>query len=890
MMIPSYYNKERKVQNTMNKFIAKSLSFVLAASLIFCNTSIVLADDVADYSEESIENYSINDIPAETEADICDLEESEAAPADETEAAESIPMEYEIPEQDNLIPEPEIIEEPEDEFVVYVNEETLEIITQEQEVITMDDVISAEEPIEDKSEDIIPEESSLDNEDMDAEATEESIVEEIVEGTVSDELIIGESSSDKLVIDETIIDESITDESVNDDLVTDEAGMDEPTADESIVDASVSDEVVSDETGIDDLVGDEPENEEPVFVDQDLSETVSGSVVSVNGDMPEGATISVVASDRTTYVDQLADKFVPLKAFDINVVCVDDSNYQPSDYGKTLTITFTGIDTSRHIVAYRIDEESGDITELPVSIDGDTVSVVTDHFTIYELGYTDTDIVETYIVNSDITATLFNDGTLYIEGTGEMPGYNTFLNSNPSILDTPWRLDNQYGQISSVIIGEGITRINDNPTYGLFGANVREVSLPSTLTYIGDYAFAVTSITSITIPSTVTEIGEYVFYYCHSLTTVNLCNGLTRIGCKAFCGTGNLKSIVIPKTVELEGCIDAFDQCDGLESIVFSEGIQFIPSRICAVARNLVDVSIPNSVIEIGRGAFSGCVSLSQIDLPDDLRKIGDSAFALTGLTEFNIPTSVEEIGCYFFQGTKITTLTIPENISIIPWGAFYDCTELTTVNLGNSVTSIDGNAFKDCNNLTLITGGDNITWCSSNYVFHVESEKPLMVRTNSDALRTYDYAYDNRIVTFDPPSYCLIKLPALLELTEEEDLFAANVVVSVEMKQGVAGKTNALRINLNSGYISADSVNIPLDTFIYDEDGNKVFGAGSEMYFISDFTDLSKLDVNDRKTYVDIGTETNVSLCYVYVRKEDLIAGTDYTGSLNISYQFIKN
>ena len=68
-------------------------------------------------------------------------------------------------------------------------------------------------------------------------------------------------------------------------------------------------------------------------------------------------------------------------------------------------------------------------------------------------------------------------------------------------------------------------------------------------------------------------------------------------------------------------------------------------------------VLIPDSVTEIGRGAFRGCTGLTSIVIPDSVTKIGEYAFGgCTGLTSIVIPDSVTEIGDDAF----------PENTEII--------------------------------------------------------------------------------------------------------------------------------------------------------------------------------------------------------------------------------
>src|SRR5207237_2448127 len=56
--------------------------------------------------------------------------------------------------------------------------------------------------------------------------------------------------------------------------------------------------------------------------------------------------------------------------------------------------------------------------------------------------------------------------------------------------------------------------------YSAFGvcSGLTSVTIPNSVTSIGDYAFGVCSgLTSVTIPNSVTSFGDYAFYYCTNL-------------------------------------------------------------------------------------------------------------------------------------------------------------------------------------------------------------------------------------------------------------------------------------------------------------------------------------------------------------------------------------
>lgn len=122
-----------------------------------------------------------------------------------------------------------------------------------------------------------------------------------------------------------------------------------------------------------------------------------------------------------------------------------------------------------------------------------------------------------------LTWTLTEDGVLTITGEGPMPDYRDGGTSETP----PWYP--HVNRISSLTIGEGVTRI-------------------------GDYAFMLCSfVTKVVIPESVTSMGDWAFHNCTGLQEAYIGDGVTEIAAKAFAECTALKTVVIGKSIQRIG-------------------------------------------------------------------------------------------------------------------------------------------------------------------------------------------------------------------------------------------------------------------------------------------------------------------------------------------------
>jgi len=197
----------------------------------------------------------------------------------------------------------------------------------------------------------------------------------------------------------------------------------------------------------------------------------------------------------------------------------------------------------------------------------------------------------------------------------------------------------------------------------------------------------------------------------------------------------NLKNVILPPTVTEIGTKAFYGS--GLENIdIQSEDIQ-IGDYAFSELESLENIN--SNIISLGKGAFSGCVTLNSINFSDTIETIGENAFSeCNNLENITLPSSVTSIGARAFSNTNIKNITIPNGVTKIEDYVFSGCVNLDNITIPEGVTEIGDYAFVDCNNLKNIYIPKTVTGIGRNVFTGCAGLESIVVDENNEY-------YDNR-------------------------------------------------------------------------------------------------------------------------------------------------
>ena len=269
---------------------------------------------------------------------------------------------------------------------------------------------------------------------------------------------------------------------------------------------------------------------------------------------------------------------------------------------------------------------------------------------------------ETYTKSGDFMYSMTHDGTVCIED----------CTSTSEVLEIPDTLD-------GIAVTElGAKAFGSDPDATPF----TEISLPASINYISD---------------------DNPFVFCTKLKKISVAKDS-----KDFCDEDgilyskskdklicypNMKGgneFAIPDSVKTIGTSALYDT--GLTEITFPSGLENISFFSLSGLTRLLTVDLSGTKVEeIKPYAFSGCSSLREVKLPEQLTYIGGGAFSgCKALKDITFPSTLVEIGQYAFVNTGLTAAVIPDNVAEIGYCAFgYSTNDYGNITADDSFTMV---------------------------------------------------------------------------------------------------------------------------------------------------------------------------------------------------------
>lgn len=228
-----------------------------------------------------------------------------------------------------------------------------------------------------------------------------------------------------------------------------------------------------------------------------------------------------------------------------------------------------------------------------------------------------------------------------------------------------------------------VTEIGENAFYN--SKTITTVTLPTSLTTIGNYAFFRSTIKSISFPSLVATIGNYAFQQSE-LESVNFVAGNTTVGNYAF-DSAKITEFTYPTT----------------GALVLGE---------YALSNNpLSTFTISSGLKSLGEGTFSGCMNLTA----EGIKLMGNSAYKM----QFSMLIGTAD-NCVYYIDPELDNITIPLGTVKIGKGA---CRKgaVENLTLTQTLRTLDDYCFADCVNLkkikfakTAITANNSFYGCTA--------------------------------------------------------------------------------------------------------------------------------------------------------------------------------
>ena len=267
--------------------------------------------------------------------------------------------------------------------------------------------------------------------------------------------------------------------------------------------------------------------------------------------------------------------------------------------------------------------------------------------------------------------------------------------------------------------------------------SLESIELPATVTTINSYAFYYCSkLKSINLPEGLKTIGEQAFFHC-KFDSITIPSTVTSIGNKAFRENPLTSVTWLPPTCRNIGTdwdSPFYESSAGITSFTFGDQVTYIPNYLCYRMDKLDTIVLPQNLDTIGNYAFYSCTALKGVEIPASVTLVAKNSFGYcSSMKRFAFPEGIKTVATEVLYGcSALEEVFIPASVTAINSKAFYDCSKLKAIhNYALTPQTMDEDKVKNVNKHTcyLYVPIDRIdlyrtqaVWCDFDNIIGVET------------------------------------------------------------------------------------------------------------------------------------------------------------------------
>lgn len=254
---------------------------------------------------------------------------------------------------------------------------------------------------------------------------------------------------------------------------------------------------------------------------------------------------------------------------------------------------------------------------------------------------------------------------------------------------------------------------------------------------------------------------------------------------------------------------DAFSCCD-LSEISLPDSVVEVGANLFCNSKNLIRVKLPSGLKKLSPFMFYGCSSLKRIEMPLEVEEFPEGLFAeCSALEEIPFRAGIRVLPeNVFLSCSSLKSLVIPGTVKKICKNAISGCSELSTIVLPEELEEFEEDAITDCPELS------RIRILEENTNFFTDEEGTSLFRKNPDGQNELVFEIGKKIQS-EVPDFSPIpesENPSVIDYSndaEENDDSDEIDLFSAGKKNVIINGDNALKNGINESEQKSDAKEI---------------------------------------------------------------------------------